>query len=196
MSNFRHIRFQNIEETDLLDFIVSKHHVYAKSMLLLMHKNFKSAIYSNPRHRAVLQDLICLVVQLNNQINGLINLQESSLFPFVRKLVEVQRQPDPVRFLNTGLMLSCINQIIEEHDHIIALLHSIQKISNNYTPPELSNELMKLCYAELQEFEEIVMNQLKRERKFLFPKIKALEDCVLQISSLAATGTSGPGYDD
>lgn len=196
MSNFRNIRFQHIEESDLLDFIESRHHAYAKSMLILMLQNFRSAIYSNTRHKAILQDLICLLEQLNAQIIGIIKLEEESLFPFVRKLLEVKQRQEPVRFLNTGLMQSSINRISAEHDHAIALIHSIKKISNHYTPPETSNELQKLCYEELREFEELTVSQIFRERKFLFPRILDLESDVLQISSVAATGTSGPGHDD
>jgi len=196
MQNYRNIRFHHIEESDLLDFIEQRHHAYAKSMLILMLQNFKSAIASNPRHKDVLQDLKCLLEQLNVQIMRIIALEEESLFPFVRKLLEVRQQIEPVRFLKTGLIQSSINRISAEHDHAIALVHSIKKISNYYTPPEISNELLKLCYEELREFEDLSMSQIFRERKFLFPRILDLESDVLQISSVAATGTSGPGHDD
>jgi regulator of cell morphogenesis and NO signaling len=196
MHSYRNIRFHYIEESDLLDFIEQRHHAYAKSMLILMLQNFKSAISSNPRHKAVLLDLKCLLEQLNAQIIRIIKLEEESLFPFVRKLIEVKQQAEPVRFLRTGLIQSSINRISSEHDHAIALIHSIKKISNHYTQPEISNELLKLCYEELREFEELAMSQILRERKFLFPRILDLESEVLKISSIAATGTSGPGHDD
>lgn len=196
MSSFKHIRFQKIEESDLLDFFESKHNAYAKSMLNLIQKNISSALKSNPTFETELRDIICLLVQLDSQINNLVKLQEENLYPFVRKLIEISEHEEPIRFLNTGLMRSSINSIRFEHSHITALLHSIEKISNHYTPPEQSNELLRLCFSELKEFESIIKLKLFSEDSFLFPRIIELESKVLQSSSKAKTGTGGGGVDD
>lgn len=196
MSSFKHIRFQHIKESDLLDFFESKHNAHAKSMLDLIQKNIKSALKSNPLYESDIQDIICLLEQLDQQISKLMKLQEENLYPFVRKLIEVSEHEEPIKFLNTGLMQSSINSIRAEHTHIVALLHSIEKISNHYTPPEHSNELLRLCYSELKEFESVIKLKLLSEDSFLFPRIIDLESRVLEISSTAKTGTGGRGVDD
>jgi len=196
MSTFRHIRFQHIEECDQLDFIESRYHAYARSMLNLMSRNFKSALRSNPRWKSEIQDLVCLLEQLNEQINSLIELEEKSLFPFIRKLVEVEQHQEPLRFLNVKLVESSILSIKNGHNHIVALLHSLRTLSNEFKAPVSSSELLKLCYAELEEFDREFLGNLSRKENFLFPKIVQLEQKVLRKSNLAPVGISIKGRDD
>jgi regulator of cell morphogenesis and NO signaling len=196
MSYFTHISFHQIQEGDLIDFFELRHHEQAGSLLKLMHRNFQSAKSSNPRYRLILQDLICLLQQIDVQLSGLVKLESDSLFPFVRKLAEVQKHREPIRFLRVSLIGSSIEKIAEEHNHIIALLHSIKQLTNQFMPPADASEIMKLCYAELKEFDDTVMSQLDREQNILFPKILKLEDEVMHKSSIASTGTGGWGMQE
>jgi|GEM_PF-6186966 len=196
MSYYKNIIFQKIQESDLIDFFELKHYAHAINMLKLMHRNFQSAQSSNSEHGPLLQDLICLLEKVDDQLAGLIKLESESLFPFVRKLAEVQKHQEPIRFLRVSLISSSIEKIAEEHNHITALLHSIKKLSNQFMPPVNATEIMKLCFAELHEFDDIVTNQLTREQNILFPKIRKLEDEVMHKSSIAATGTSGKGMQE
>ncbi len=196
MSTFRHIRFQHIEECDQLDFIEGKFHAYARSMLQLMSRNFKSALRSNPRLKANIQDLICLLDQLNEQLDSLIELEENNLFPFIRKLAEVEKHAEPLRFLNVKLVESSIKSIKFGHNHIIALLHSLRTLSDEFRAPLYSNELLKLCYAELEEFDKEFLANLSRKENFLFPKLLELEQKVLNKSNRAPIGQSLKGRDD
>lgn len=165
-------------------------------MLDLMCRNFKSALRTNPRWKSEIQDLICLLEQLNEQLNSLIELEEKSLFPFIRKLVEVENHQEPLRFLSVKLVESSINSIKKGHNHIVALLHSLRTLSNEFKAPTTSNELLKLCFAELQEFESDFLVNLSRKENFLFPKILELEQKVLRKSSIAPIGMSIKGRDD
>lgn len=196
MSTYRHIRFQLIEECDQLDFIESKHHAYAQSMLNLMRRNFKSALHSNPRWKSEILDLICLLEQLNEQINALVELEEKSLFPFIRKLVEVEQHHEPLRFLSVNLVESSIKSIKNCHNHIVALLHSLRTVSNDFKAPVSASELLKLCYAELEEFEKEYLGNLSRKENGLFPRIVQLEQKVRSKSVLAPFGMSLQGRDD
>jgi len=165
-------------------------------MLNLMSRNFKSALRSNPRWKSEIQDLVCLLEQLNEQINSLIELEEKSLFPFIRKLVEVEQHQEPLRFLNVKLVESSILSIKNGHNHIVALLHSLRTLSNEFKAPVSSSELLKLCYAELEEFDREFLGNLSRKENFLFPKIVQLEQKVLRKSNLAPVGISIKGRDD
>lgn len=196
MATFEHISFQQLGESDLIDFLELSHHDKAKSLLELMRRNFHSARISNPKYKSLIQDITCLLEQIEVQIKALFSLEAGSLFPFVRKLAEVSTYREPVRFLRVSLIESSIRRITEEHSHITALLHSTRQLSNNFRPPADSTEILKLGFAELREFEELVSNQLFREQNILFPKILQLEDEILHKSSIAATGTGAKGHDE
>jgi regulator of cell morphogenesis and NO signaling len=196
MRSFDHINFASIGETDLLDFIEGRHHAFSKTMLKLMILNFRSASKSNPKHLDQIQDLVSLLQQIEGKMNRLINQEEESLFPFIRKLIEIKDQPKPIRFLNVKLMESSIRRIKEEHTHVEALLHSLKRLSRNFHTPTHSNELLKLCFAELQEFNDGCTDNLMREKEILFPKMIELELAVMKQTSNALEGRSTLSNDD
>jgi regulator of cell morphogenesis and NO signaling len=196
MDHFEHVNFNAIHEADLLDFIEGRHHAFLKAMLNLMIRNFKSAYASNPEIAASIRDLISLLEQIDIKISRLITQEEESLFPFIRKLLEVKVQPNPIRFLNVKLLDSSIRIIKEEHSHVEALMHSLKELSKNFRPPGNSDELLKLCFIELKEFDDECTNNLKREKDILFPKLLALELEVLELSSNAIVGNVNKSNDD
>jgi regulator of cell morphogenesis and NO signaling len=196
MPNYRHIRFQHIEESDQLDFIESKYHAYSRAMLDLMGRNFRSAWRSNPKWRSEIQDLICLIDQIQDQLNTLIELEQKNLFPFIRKLSEVEKHRQPLKFLKVKLVESSINSIKAGHNHVVALLHSMKVLSNSFQAPTASNELLKLCYAELEEFDGYLLKSLAHKENYLFPKILQLELKVLNKTHAAPAGMSAIGRDD
>jgi regulator of cell morphogenesis and NO signaling len=188
MSHFRHINFHWINEVDLLDFIEHKHHAYCRSMLELMIRNFNSAIKSNTPVSEELEDTYNILLQLQEQVTKLIDMEELSLFPFIRKLLEVSNEPEPLRFLNINLTGSTIRSIRDDHARVIALLHSLRKLTNNYQTAKESSEILKLAYAELEEFDQDFIQHLHREKEYLFPKMISLEEKVVQSSSRASLG--------
>jgi regulator of cell morphogenesis and NO signaling len=195
-NNFDHINFASISESDLLDFIESWHLDFSKSMLKLLLRNFSSAALKSKEHSVFIHEILSLLEQINNKITQLIHQLEESLFPFIRKLLEVKEQAIPVRFLNVKLLESSISRIKEEHTHIEGLLHSLKLLSHNFHSPSNSDELLRLSFTELKLFNEHCIRNLKREKDVLFPKMLQLESEVLKISSIASTGTSNYSNDD
>ncbi len=186
MSHFRHINFQWIREEDLLDFIEQKHHAYSRNMLELIARNFQSVLKSYRNISEELNDTCNILLQLQEQVSKLIEMEECSLFPFIRKLLEVNNEPEPLRFLNVNLTGSTIRSIRDEHSRVIALLHSLRKLTNNYKAPDDASEIHKLVLAELEEFDQDFIQHLHREKEYLFPKIISLEKRVVQRSGKAS----------
>jgi len=157
-------------------------------MLELMIRNFNSAIKSNTPVSEELEDTFNILLQLQEQVTKLIDMEELSLFPFIRKLLEVSNEPEPLRFLNVNLTGSTIRSIRDDHARVIALLHSLRKLTNNYQTAIESSEILKLAYAELEEFDQDFIQHLHREKEYLFPKMISLEEKVVQSSSRASLG--------
>ncbi len=196
MDHFEHINFNAIREADLLDFIEGRHHAFSKAMLNFMIRNFKSAYVSNPDIASEIRDLISLLEQIDLKISRIISQEAESLFPFIRKLLDVKVQPNPIRFLNVKLLESSIRSIKEEHSHVEALMHSLKGLTKNFKAPSISDELLKLCFVELKEFIEECTNNLNREKDSLFPKLLELELEVLELSSMAMIGNVNKNNDD
>jgi regulator of cell morphogenesis and NO signaling len=195
-NNFEHINFASVSESDLLDFVESWHHDFSRSMLKLMIRNFSSALAKSKDHSVMIRDILSLLEQINVKILRLIHQEEESLFPFIRKLIEVKDHSIPIRFLNVKLLESSICKINEEHTHIEALVHSLKLLSHNFCAPDTSDELLKLSFSELKEFSEQYSRNLAREKEVLFPKLLQLESEVMTLSSIAIIGSNKYSNDD
>jgi len=179
---YNHIDFNRVDEYDLLDFIENRQHAFTRKMLDLIILNLQSALRNNPSEQHILTQVVKSLESLRPKIEQLISLQETNLFPFLRKLLEVYKQKEPSRFLKIKLTESSIRQIKAEHAGILTMLESLRSLTNQFQPPAKTDEAMKLCYAELQEFSEDLTQQLYREDQFLLPRIATIEEMVLNRS--------------
>jgi regulator of cell morphogenesis and NO signaling len=185
-ASFSHIDFNAIREEDLIIFFEQRHHAHAINLLELILKNFDSALHQEHTLHEGAEYLLNLLLDLRKQVEKIFAIEQESIFPFVRTMLEIRAHKTPVRFLNINLSESSIRAIRLEHSRVLDLLHSIRQFTHNYTPPVRCNETLKLVYAELEEFDRDFGQLLHREIEFLFPRIIALEQEVMRRTDEAA----------
>ena len=188
MPGFQHIDFNAIGAKDLLVFFEQRHHAYVKSMLELILRNFDSALHQENTLHEGAEYLLNLLLELRKNVDKLISIEQESIFPFIRTLIEVRETQSPIRFLNINLSESTLKAIRLDHARVLDLLHGIRNFTNNYTPPVKCNETLKLVYAELEEFDHNFGQLLHREIEYLFPRLIALEQEVVMRTEEASEG--------
>ena len=188
MPGFQHIDFNAIGAKDLLFFFEQRHHANVKGALELILRNFDSALHQENTLHEGAEYLLNLLLELRNNVDKLISIEENSIFPFIRTLIEVRESASPLRFLNINLSASSLKAIKHDHARVLDLLHSIRNFTNNYAAPAKCNETLKLVYAELEEFDHNFGLLLHREIEHLFPRLIALENEVVQRTQKAAEG--------
>ncbi len=195
MSYYEHIDFNLVDDHDLLDFIENRQHAFTRNLLDLIILNLKSAMRSNPDELEKLGNIVRLLQTIRTKSEYLINLQETRLFPFLRKLIELNQRRQPIRFLSIKITDSTIRQIREEHYQIRQMLVVMKQLTGQFKTPPRSDEVMKLCYAELKEFCEDLSRQLQRDDQFLLPRIASMETLVLSRSESIDAIAYGHGGD-
>ena len=188
MGNYRHINFHKIDDEDLLSFIEQRHHAYCKSMLELIIRNFRSATQSKGQFSPQSNQLLSALLELRDQVDALIRKEEETLFPYVRKMLQVRAQKEPYRFLDVNLTESSIRTLQEEHVNVMRVIAKIKSMTADFTPKADDEEILRLVYAELKEFGSDFSMHLHRELEFLFPRMIRLEDEVRQRTRQAAIG--------
>lgn len=188
MGNYRHINFHKIEDEDLLSFIEQRHHAYCKSMLELIIRNFRSALQSKGQFSPESNQLLAALLELRDQVDALITKEEETLFPYVRKMLQVRAQKEPYRFLDVNLTESSMRTLQEDHVRVMQVIAQIKRITADFTPKADDEEILRLVYAELKEFDADFTQHLHRELEFLFPRMIQLEEDVRQRTRQAAVG--------
>jgi regulator of cell morphogenesis and NO signaling len=163
------INFNEMRPDILADYIVNTHHLNIKKALQKFEVQLKTILkIDSEKHPQVIEvdELMRLLKSLMEQH---LVMEERFLFPYIRKLFESasgnQRK----------LLENPINKLKLEHLKAQALLKSIRRISGNYTPPPQASPALKLCYAQLFDFEQDIQKHIFLEEGILFPKLLQLE---------------------
>ncbi len=188
MGNYRHINFHKINDEDLLSFIEQRHHAYCKNMLELIIRNFRSAQQHRGQFSKEGNELLSALLELRDEVEALIQKEEETVFPYVRKMLQVKSRIEPYRFLDVNLTESSIRAIHEDHLRVVKVLTRIKKMTNHFKPNAEADEILRLVYAEMSEFDADFSQHLHRELEYLFPRMIQLEEDVRKRTRQAAIG--------
>lgn len=109
-------------------------------------------------------ELTDLLLRLGKLIELHLNWEEEHFFPFLR--MELQYTEQTLRDLYTFL-----TKLREEHKVILTLFEEARILSNDYTPSSLSSSTIKLCFAQIFDFEQDMLKHIFFEDHMIFPKL-------------------------
>lgn len=170
---------QNYNDWDLgflIDYIVNTHHKYVvkaiPEIFEIVQKVSKVHGNENPETKEVLNHFIVVSDELNRHMMK----EENVLFPYIKQLELSNKRDlklDPPPF---GTVKNPVRMMEAEHDIAGDVLKEIQKLTNNYTPPENACNSFIVAYNKLREFEEDLHQHIHLENNILFPKAIELEE--------------------
>lgn len=105
--------------------------------------------------------------------------EELIVFPFIRKMETVKRSGELLQKPKFGSIKTPIDEMEEEHFAEGERLRDIERLSNNYTPPEDACNTYRVTYALLKEFENDLHLHIHLENNILFPKAIQMEEQLL-----------------
>lgn len=159
----------------LADHIENVHHSYVvESTQILLQYTAKVAKVHGHYYKEVVKinELFNVVAQ---ELASHMKKEELILFPFIKKLVQADREGVQVKTPHFGTVNNPIKMMEEEHESAGDILKEIKELSNNYTPPEGACNTFKAMYAKLEEFEQDLHQHIHLENNILFPKAILLE---------------------
>lgn len=101
--------------------------------------------------------------------------EELILFPFIKQMVNAQKNGTPLRQASFGTVENPVNMMKHEHTVEGERLRRIGELSNEYNPPADACNTYRVTYAMLQEFENDLHKHIHLENNILFPKSIELE---------------------
>lgn len=171
MNTYQDIDFEKLSLPQLIDYIVVKHHQYAKQLLLLIGNHLDELLINNDKCQDVIQPLYNAFEQLRMYLDSHFHKEENILFPFFKKF-NYPNDLSKEGSLIINLSENPIKLMQSEHEQINRLFGEIRKTTNNFELiPSCSQEL-KLCYAELSELEHELKMHTYMENKVLFPVVR------------------------
>jgi regulator of cell morphogenesis and NO signaling len=168
--------FQTASLTELIEHIVSKHHVYTKEeMKRLTALLAKVSAAHGARHPELLHASE-LFQQLCADLQPHMFKEEIVLFPYIKGLEEAAERGGGLMRPPFGTVNNPVRMMMYEHDTAGALLRELRAATSDYRMPEDACLSYRTLYEALTDFEQDLHQHIHLENNILFPSAVALEN--------------------
>jgi regulator of cell morphogenesis and NO signaling len=162
--------------SDLVDHIISRHHVYVKQELPRIAQLLEKVAGKHSEKYPELKELKTLFRAVNQELSSHLMKEETVLFPYVVELERMLQESQRLRPPMFGSVKNPIHMMELEHDSAGDVLKQMREVTGGFTPPENGCFSFQTLYQGLQEFEADLHQHIHLENNILFPRAIALEE--------------------
>lgn len=159
----------------LVDYIVEQHHQFVRSKTTEIEVYARKVAKVHGKRHEELIEILQEFVMLKEELLNHLEKEERMLFPYIKALAEAEKQgkkPDPAYF---NRVENPVAMMEAEHDEAGEAMAKIQKLSNNFTPPEDACATYRVLFQNLEGFQDDLHKHVHLENNVLFPKALELE---------------------
>ncbi len=162
----------------LSDYIIQTHHQYVKNAILQINPLTSEVVDLHGAMHSELAIIQSLFKQISNEMLLHMKKEELVLFPYIKKLNQVESQETSADRPGFGSIKTPVKVMETEHETAGIMMQRLSKLSNNYTPPEDASNTFRVLYAKLKEFDDDLHVHVHLENDILHPKAIALEELI------------------
>ncbi len=159
----------------LMIYIENIHHTYVRESLPIISQYANKVAKVHGHHYIEVVEINQLFHEVANELLSHMQKEEQVLFPFIKQLVQAEKEGRKNTTLPFGTVNNPIQMMEHEHESAGNIFKEISRLSNNYTPPEGACNTFRALYAKLEEFEQDLHKHIHLENNILHPKAILLE---------------------
>ncbi len=164
---------------DLIEHIVSTHHVYLRRELPLLGSRLVKVLEAHgPRHGDMLRPLASVFARLQAELESHMGKEEMILFPFVARAEEALVAGRRPALPPYGSVRNPIFVMEQEHDSAGSALAEMRRLTGHYSLPGDACAMWRALYDGLTELERDLHVHIHLENNILFPRAVAMESGV------------------
>jgi regulator of cell morphogenesis and NO signaling len=167
--------FDRITLTELVRYIVGKHHHYIRSAMPLLDAHLRKVTGKHGERHPELLRILQLFVEVKEDLEQHLFKEERILFPRIVEIEQAAVSGSLHWIPERNYIAAPIHVMEAEHDEAGGALDEIRRISHGYEPPADACTTYRLVYQELKEFEQDLHRHVHLENNLLFPKAVALQ---------------------
>ncbi|HJS55631.1 MAG TPA: iron-sulfur cluster repair di-iron protein [Chitinophagaceae bacterium] len=164
------VDFDQMNLSQLCDYIVNTHHAYVKNEMPQIYAYLHKVSSKHGDRHPELYKIFQAFAAVKEEMEGHMKKEELVLFPRIKELQKLANNENANLQLNPGYLQSPIQVMEQEHDHAGTLLNDIRILSQDYTPPQDACTTYRLSFAALKAFELDLHQHVHLENNILFPK--------------------------
>lgn len=180
-TNGETIDFQRASLTELVTYILDKHHVFTKNELERLDALIEKVCSVHGLNHPELSRVKSLFKSLCEDLKPHMFKEEQVLFPYIIRLEEAasrQQKPMPPPF---GTVRNPVRMMMLEHDTAGDLLRALREVSSGYDAPADGCISYQTLYQALEAFEQDLHQHIHLENNILFPRAVEMESAAYSI---------------
>lgn len=160
----------------LIDYILNIHHRYVNESLPIISQYANKVAKVHGHHYSEVVEVNQLFHEVANELLAHMQKEEGILFPYIKQLVESQKEGVLKSKASFGTVNNPIRMMEYEHENAGDIFKEIARLTNNYTPPKEACNTFRALYAKLEEFEQDLHKHIHLENNILHPKAILIEE--------------------
>jgi regulator of cell morphogenesis and NO signaling len=161
--------------SDLIDYIVDKHHVFTRNELERLTALMEKVCRKHGAHQPELFELQSILAALNDDLTVHMRKEEMVLFPYIKTLENSFARNLSVLPPHFRTVQNPVRMMLEEHDAAGDFLRRMREKSGDYQVPPEACPSFKALYSGLEDLERDLHRHIHLENNVLFPQAIELE---------------------
>ncbi|CAG9613670.1 Iron-sulfur cluster repair protein ScdA [Bacillus rhizoplanae] len=162
--NETEINWKIASYSELIDYIVNKHHRYLNEELPQLSPYVTKVLRVHGSEQPHLAKIHKLFQELKTELEQHIIKEETEDFPLI--LAFEQNPTDE----NYTKLRKVVGELESEHSHAGDIIKELRNITNDFTPPEGACGTYRLVYQRLAALESDLFQHIHLENNILFPR--------------------------
>ena len=172
--------FDKWELDFLADYIYNEHHKYFYNEDPVISSLMDKVVNQHVAKQPYLKDVAAWYIQLQIELVAHFLKEEEIIFPHIRGLVMSKKNNIPIKENGITNISGPLQMMEAEHEAAGEIIHQINSLTSNYTPPPDACSSFKLLYSKLEALEDDLHQHIHLENNILFPKAEKLETVIKQ----------------
>jgi regulator of cell morphogenesis and NO signaling len=171
--------WQTASLSELIDYILEKHHVFTKQELLRLDALVVKVRSAHGERHPELLRLQELFKNLDEDLAPHMMKEERVLFPHIMRMEAALKNHETIPVPPFMTVRNPVRMMSLEHDNVGELLREMRRVTSDYTVPSDGCVSYQTLYQALKEFEEDLHQHIFLENNILFPRAVEMEASLL-----------------
>lgn len=167
--------FQKAPLTELINYIVQKHHIFTKDEMDRLEALTEKVIAAHGENHPELLKIGELFERICADLKPHMFKEERILFPSIIELENASLQGGAMPFVPFGTVNNPVRMMMMEHDAVGDLLREMRAVSSDFAVPADGCISYQTLYKAFEEFEKDLHQHIHLENNILFPRTIELE---------------------
>jgi len=158
------IDWENASDSELIDYIVTKHHRYLNEELPQLSPYVTKVFRVHGAEHPHLARVHKLFNELKVELEQHLMKEETEDFPLI---LAIEEKPTDEKYAK---LQKVVDELESEHSHAGDILKELREITNDFTPPAGACGSYRLVYNRLEVLESDMFDHIHLENNILFPR--------------------------